>query len=734
MPWRAPASSSPAGGACGIRPCACRSGAGATTAPRATGQRRGVRPLSCAGRGGVRRRHRWLLRRAARRPRRHPRSGPRARRRARRAAQLRRLGAPAQGAGPAGALPGGPRPGAARPVVRRRRHRLRRGRPAEALRRLRPDVWAKGGDYEDADLPEAGLVRSWGGRVVLLPYLSGRSTTAVLQSIPAGENPVTSNHVPLRTAHRRRHRLRDRRVQRPRRRRRRRRRQGRRHAGRHRPQPARGRRRRPRRRRPVRLRRGGGGRRAAGRAGRAARRRRDRRRHRRVRSAVRGVDRGLGAGRAGQPVRHRRCRPGRAATPRGSAHGRVVTVASTLGLKAVGDATAYCASKFGVVGFTRALATELAGRVGVTLLVPGGMRTRFFDGRTEQYRPGPDAPLNDPEDVAATVLMALQQPPGCEVRELVVAVVDGAVLAVTERRWSCGPSGSATCSPRSPALRGLRRAWPGARLVLAAPAGLGGWLAVARGGRRRRGGARTSGRGAGLADRAGAPEVAVNLHGRGPAEPPAARAGCDPAAGRVRLPRGRLRRRAAVARRGARGRPVDPAVAVGRWGRRGRRPAAAAAGRAVEHVVVHPGAASRVPPLAAGALGRGRGGPGRRGHRVVVTGTRGEADALRDGGAAAPGVEDHCGRHDLPGSAAWSAPRRLLLSGDTGVAHVATAFGTPSVTLFGPVSPALWGPARRPAPAPGALARATATDPATRRATRTALAPRRRGWRRRRGR
>ena len=36
--------------------------------------------------------------------------------------------------------------------------------------------------------------------------------------------------------------------------------------------------------------------------------------------------------------------------------GRVVTVASTLGLRAVGDATAYCASKFGVVGFTRALA------------------------------------------------------------------------------------------------------------------------------------------------------------------------------------------------------------------------------------------------------------------------------------------------------------------------------------------------------------------------------------------
>jgi short-subunit dehydrogenase len=103
------------------------------------------------------------------------------------------------------------------------------------------------------------------------------------------------------------------------------------------------------------------------------------------------------------------------------ARGTVVTVSSTLGLRAVGDATAYCASKFAVVGFTRALATELAGTVGVTLLIPGGMRTAFFDGRTEQYRPGPDAILNDPSDTAEAVLTALTQPVGCEIRELVVA-------------------------------------------------------------------------------------------------------------------------------------------------------------------------------------------------------------------------------------------------------------------------------------------------------------------------
>jgi NAD(P)-dependent dehydrogenase (short-subunit alcohol dehydrogenase family) len=100
--------------------------------------------------------------------------------------------------------------------------------------------------------------------------------------------------------------------------------------------------------------------------------------------------------------------------------GRVVTIASTLGLRALSDATAYCASKFGVVGFTRALARELAGQVGVTLLIPGGMQTAFFDDRDAQYKPGADAQLNAPVDVAAAVVFALRQPSGCEVRELVI--------------------------------------------------------------------------------------------------------------------------------------------------------------------------------------------------------------------------------------------------------------------------------------------------------------------------
>jgi NAD(P)-dependent dehydrogenase (short-subunit alcohol dehydrogenase family) len=101
-------------------------------------------------------------------------------------------------------------------------------------------------------------------------------------------------------------------------------------------------------------------------------------------------------------------------------HGRVVTVASTLGVRAVSDATAYCAAKFGVVGFTRALAAETAGQVGVTLLIPGGMRTHFFDDRPEQYRPATLDKLNPPSHVADAVTFALRQPAGCELRELVI--------------------------------------------------------------------------------------------------------------------------------------------------------------------------------------------------------------------------------------------------------------------------------------------------------------------------
>ena len=104
-----------------------------------------------------------------------------------------------------------------------------------------------------------------------------------------------------------------------------------------------------------------------------------------------------------------------------TSRGRLITVASTLGLRALPAATAYCAAKFGVVGFTRALAAETAGALGVTLLIPGGMRTHFFDDRPEQFKPADDSKLNPPENVAEVILTVLRQPAGSEIRELVVA-------------------------------------------------------------------------------------------------------------------------------------------------------------------------------------------------------------------------------------------------------------------------------------------------------------------------
>lgn len=55
--------------------------------------------------------------------------------------------------------------------------------PATVLSRLRPDVWVKGGDYDPSQLPEAGLVASWGGQAVVVPYLPGRSTSTLIEEV-----------------------------------------------------------------------------------------------------------------------------------------------------------------------------------------------------------------------------------------------------------------------------------------------------------------------------------------------------------------------------------------------------------------------------------------------------------------------------------------------------------------------------------------------------------------------
>ncbi len=107
-------------------------------------------------------------------------------------------------------------------------------------------------------------------------------------------------------------------------------------------------------------------------------------------------------------------------------------------------------------------------------------------------------------------------------------------------------------------------------------------------------------------------------------------------------------------------------------------------------VLLHPGAAfgsRRWPADRWAAVARALPGP------VLVTAGPGEEALARHvaalGGLPAEAVVSGLSLRALTGLVAAS---RLLLSPDTGVAHLATAVGTPSVVLFGPVAPDLWGP------------------------------------------
>jgi rfaE bifunctional protein nucleotidyltransferase chain/domain/rfaE bifunctional protein kinase chain/domain len=60
--------------------------------------------------------------------------------------------------------------------------------PLAVLDRIRPDIWVKGGDYTASALPETELLAGWGGEVVVVPYLEGRSTTR----LTAAAEPTTT--------------------------------------------------------------------------------------------------------------------------------------------------------------------------------------------------------------------------------------------------------------------------------------------------------------------------------------------------------------------------------------------------------------------------------------------------------------------------------------------------------------------------------------------------------------
>jgi ADP-heptose:LPS heptosyltransferase len=111
-------------------------------------------------------------------------------------------------------------------------------------------------------------------------------------------------------------------------------------------------------------------------------------------------------------------------------------------------------------------------------------------------------------------------------------------------------------------------------------------------------------------------------------------------------------------------------------------------------VIVHPGAAFGSRRWPADQFGQVAAWAVDEGHDVVVTGggrERSLAERVCEVAGLGPRA-NLAGSTDLHTLAAQIAHARLVICGDTGVAHLATAFGTPSVVLFGPVPPAEWGP------------------------------------------
>jgi ADP-heptose:LPS heptosyltransferase len=184
-------------------------------------------------------------------------------------------------------------------------------------------------------------------------------------------------------------------------------------------------------------------------------------------------------------------------------------------------------------------------------------------------------------------------------------------------------------------------------------------------------------------------DVAVNLHGRGPESTAALRAArprrlvafgerTQWIAGEHEVHRWcRLLRESGI--------PADPARLV-----LPHPPSAGLDGA----TVIHPGAASaarRWPAHWWSAVARHE---LRQGRTVVVTGGPDERRLAAEvaEGAGLPNRAVLAGRTDLLRLAGVVAHAGLVLCGDTGVAHLATAFGAPSVVLFGPVPPSEWGP------------------------------------------
>lgn len=106
--------------------------------------------------------------------------------------------------------------------------------------------------------------------------------------------------------------------------------------------------------------------------------------------------------------------------------GHIVNIASTAAIRAWSGASAYHASKFGVLGLGRSLSVE--GRrdgIRVTTVIPGGMKTGFFDRFVDQGIPLPDPKrLQEPGQVANAILAVVQMDRNSVVQELVITPID----------------------------------------------------------------------------------------------------------------------------------------------------------------------------------------------------------------------------------------------------------------------------------------------------------------------
>ncbi len=106
--------------------------------------------------------------------------------------------------------------------------------------------------------------------------------------------------------------------------------------------------------------------------------------------------------------------------------GNIVNIASTASLRAWTGASAYHASKWGLLGFTRALHAEARrDNIKVTAVISGGMRTPFL---LDRFSDIDQSTLQDPQNVARTVLFVLDQPEDCVIPEIMV-------LPMKETSW-----------------------------------------------------------------------------------------------------------------------------------------------------------------------------------------------------------------------------------------------------------------------------------------------------------